>query len=127
MASASPRRRPLLESPSLLALLATLDVVVLLCVFFLTETPFAQLLLVHLLVFSLLTFLLFAWDKRLAKRAERRVSEWNLHLASLCGGALGALLAMSLLRHKTRHLVFRIATPILLFVHFVALAMALTA
>jgi uncharacterized membrane protein YsdA (DUF1294 family) len=58
-------------------------------------------------VLSLLTFLVYAWDKLQAKRDAQRVPELRLHVLSLLGGFPGAALAMALVRHKTRKLVFQ--------------------
>jgi uncharacterized membrane protein YsdA (DUF1294 family) len=65
----------------------------------------------HLVVLSLFAFLLFAWDKRRAAAAGRRVSEANLWIVTLSGGAPGGAIAMALLRHKTRRLAFRLCVP----------------
>lgn len=51
---------------------------------------------------NLLTFGLFAWDKRAARLRRRRVPESRLLLSSLLAGGLPTWLYMSLLRHKTR-------------------------
>ena len=50
---------------------------------------------------SVLTFLLFGYDKFSAGRSGRRVSEFQLVLLSALGGWLGGLLAMLVFRHKT--------------------------
>jgi uncharacterized membrane protein YsdA (DUF1294 family) len=59
-----------------------------------------------LLLFNLLCFLLFAWDKRKAQRGQRRIAETTLHLATLPGAAPGAWAAMWLLHHKNRKAAF---------------------
>ena len=53
-------------------------------------------------------------DKRYAIRNERRIPERKLLLSAASFGALGGLLAMYRLRHKTKHLVFQIGFPVLL-------------
>jgi uncharacterized membrane protein YsdA (DUF1294 family) len=58
-----------------------------------------------------LTFALFGWDKRQARRGGRRVPEARLHALALAGGFAGAWLGMLAFRHKTRKLAFR-AVPI---------------
>lgn len=50
---------------------------------------------------SLLTFGMYAWDKRKARRQEWRLSETTLQLWSFVGGWPGAFLAQRLLRHKS--------------------------
>lgn len=50
---------------------------------------------------SLLTYLVYAWDKYKAKQQRWRTAESTLHLLSLAGGWPGALLAQSRLRHKS--------------------------
>ena len=58
------------------------------------------------LAISAVTFLLYASDKSRAKRGAWRIPERTLLLFSFFGGAMGGLLGMYLLRHKTRHLYF---------------------
>ena len=65
-----------------------------------------KIVLSGLLLFNLLCFLLFAWDKRNAQRGQRRIAETTLHWATLPGAAPGAWAAMWLLRHKNRKAAF---------------------
>lgn len=51
---------------------------------------------------NLLAFGLFAWDKWLAKTGKSRVPEWKLLSIKALGGLCGSVLAMYLVRHKTR-------------------------
>ncbi len=51
---------------------------------------------------STLTFAIYAWDKRQARRGGSRVPERVLHGLELLGGWPGALLAQRSLRHKNR-------------------------
>lgn len=59
---------------------------------------------------TVLTFLIYAWDKRKAKQSAykkvNRVSERTLHLLALFGGWPGALLAQQLIRHKSQKRAF---------------------
>ena len=57
---------------------------------------------------SLVTFVAFAWDKRCAVRAKRRVPERTLHTLELLGGWPGALAGQRWLRHKSEKLSYRI-------------------
>ena len=62
----------------------------------------------------MITFTLFAMDKRRAVRHEWRIPEARLMLFSLIGGSLGGLLAMVIVKHKTRHPKFIIGMPAIL-------------
>lgn len=48
-----------------------------------------------------LTFLLYALDKSAARNHRRRIRERTLHFWGFCAGWPGALVASSLLRHKS--------------------------
>lgn len=56
----------------------------------------------YLVFISLITFILYALDKRKAKYNTWRISEATLLFLSLCGGAFGGLPAMLIFRHKTK-------------------------
>lgn len=71
---------------------------------------------VLLTVFNGFSFGLMAYDKHCAKRGKWRVSEKALFLSAACFGALGGVLAMHLMRHKTKHWYFRVFFPIMLVV-----------
>ena len=60
-----------------------------------------QILLAWVGLTSVLTFLLFGYDKSMASRSGRRGSEFTLILLATLGGWLGGLLAMLVFRHKT--------------------------
>lgn len=57
---------------------------------------------IYLLSINVLTFLLFAFDKRRARRRQWRISERTLLLACLLGGTIGAYWARGKFRHKTQ-------------------------
>lgn len=67
-------------------------------------------------VWNGLVFLVYAADKWAAKRAQRRTREATLLWLAALAGALGALVAMQLLRHKTRKTAFRLGVPALLLI-----------
>lgn len=68
---------------------------------------------------NVLTFCVFAWDKRKAIYSQRRIPENVLLLLSFLGGSVGALCAMLLFRHKTKNPKFYITIPILLIIQLV--------
>ena len=62
--------------------------------------------LIYLAVVSVICMVLYGSDKRRAVRGRRRIRERTLLLTGFLGGAAGALIAMQLFRHKTRHASF---------------------
>ena len=58
---------------------------------------------------SVITFVVYAVDKRAAGTSRRRVPENTLHLLELAGGWPGAIVAQQTLRHKTAKRSFRVA------------------
>jgi len=56
---------------------------------------------------SVVSFVMYWWDKRAARRGRWRTREGRLHAVDLLGGWPGGLAAQRLLRHKTRDLRFR--------------------
>ncbi|MBP3437643.1 MAG: DUF1294 domain-containing protein [Clostridia bacterium] len=79
-------------------------------------------------VMCFLSFVLYGVDKFKAKKNLWRIKESVLLLFGFLGGALGALLAMYLFRHKTRHwyfwavnilgLLWQIALPVFAFIGY---------
>lgn len=67
-----------------------------------------------LLFFNLVTYTVYAADKRRARRNRRRVPEKTLLLLAAFGGSVGALIAMYTLRHKTLHKKFTLGVPAIL-------------
>jgi len=67
---------------------------------------------------SLATFIVCGYDKFAAKTNRRRAPERTLLLFSAAGGATGMLLGMLALRHKTRHMSFRILVPLFAIAHY---------
>ena len=74
-----------------------------------------------LLLLNVLTFVLFWIDKCKAKRGKWRIAERLLLLLAFIGGSIGALMAMSLFRHKTEKKIFSIGIPILLVIQLLLL------
>ena len=63
-------------------------------------------------VWNVVTFSLYAADKRKAKNNEWRISEATLITCAFLMGGIGALLGMRILRHKTQHIKFKLLVPI---------------
>lgn len=72
----------------------------------------------YILLINVITFGVFALDKKKAKKKQWRVPESTLLLLSLIGGSLGGLLAMKIVKHKTQKIKFVIGIPFLLIVNF---------
>ncbi len=77
-----------------------------------------QMIFLYLSAVNLLAFSLFGIDKWKAVHHKWRIQEAALLGCSFAGGALGALLAMHLFRHKPR---FRVGVRLMLAVQIVLL------
>lgn len=73
-----------------------------------------KIILLYLIAINLTTLVVYADDKRRAKRGLWRTSEKTLLTLAAVGGSVGALLAMLLVRHKTRHMAFVVGVPVIL-------------
>ncbi len=71
-----------------------------------------QILVAWLVLVNLATFAAYWWDKRAARRGDRRTRERTLLLMNLAGGFVGGWAGMLLLRHKTLHVRFRIVQSV---------------
>ena len=72
---------------------------------------------IYLVVANVVTFAAFAWDKHVAASGNDyggRIPEARLLGLSLVGGSLGGLLAMGIVRHKTRKWYFVWGLPLFL-------------
>ena len=58
-------------------------------------------------VIGMVTFLMYAKDKKAAQNNQWRTPESTLHLLSLAGGWVGAMVAQTYLRHKSQKPEFR--------------------
>lgn len=82
---------------------------------------FQQIALYYLLFVNTICLILFAVDKRRARRGGWRVPEKTLFLWGILGGSLGGLLGMHVLRHKTRHAKFVWGFPLIFLLQAVLL------
>ena len=71
-------------------------------------------LIIYFVGINLVTFLLYVVDKWKARKGRWRIPEDSLIWLAVAGGSIGALGAMFLFRHKTRHLKFILGIPAIL-------------
>lgn len=79
-------------------------------------------ILLYMLLMSIVTFILYAADKRKAEKGKWRIRESTLILFSFLGGSVGAMFGMFSLRHKTKHVKFLVLVPLSLLIHVAILA-----
>lgn len=70
--------------------------------------------LIAILIFSVFTFVLYAYDKQCAQNDRWRVSEFTLLFTAASGGAMGALAAMYVFHHKTQKSRFVYGVPLMI-------------
>jgi uncharacterized membrane protein YsdA (DUF1294 family) len=73
---------------------------------------------------NLATWPLYAWDKRRARLGERRVPELVLLGLAIFVGTPAAMVAMAVLRHKTRKPTFLVAFAEVVLVQAIMVGMA---
>jgi uncharacterized membrane protein YsdA (DUF1294 family) len=74
---------------------------------------------------NLLTFLVFGWDKLAAAEGRSRIPERLLLVLAALGGGPGALVARTVLRHKTRKQPFGAWLMLIIFAQVVAIVAGL--
>ena len=82
-------------------------------------------LFLYLLLINALAFALMLIDKKKAIKNRWRIPERTLLCLAAIGGSLGAVIAMQLFRHKTKHLRFSVGLPCMLAVHIILLILLL--
>jgi len=78
--------------------------------------------IIALIIWNIVVFVMYGLDKQRAKLRKRRISEETLMLSALLLGGTGALFGMSVFRHKTKHLKFKIGVPLLLILNIIFIA-----
>lgn len=56
----------------------------------------------YMIIINIISFIIYALDKRLAIKKRTRVPEAILLFLSIIGGSLGSFIAMYLVHHKTK-------------------------
>ncbi|MBR5323870.1 MAG: DUF1294 domain-containing protein [Muribaculaceae bacterium] len=75
---------------------------------------FEYLFAIYIVAVNLFAYILYRIDKHKSKNTKWRISERTLIISALVGGSIGALLAMRVFRHKTKHKKFTIGVPFIL-------------
>lgn len=83
--------------------------------------PLSEAVLAFVLL-NIATFVIYGLDKYKAKKRQWRISERNLLLLALIGGAVGAYLGMKTFRHKTLHPQFRYGVPACIIFHLILIS-----
>jgi len=77
-------------------------------------------IMIYLAIVSLWAVCLTLYDKRAAQRGSWRVRERTLLSVSIIGGSVAMLLAMRIIRHKTKHAKFMIGIPLIIVLQIAA-------
>ena len=72
-----------------------------------------------IILMSIITFILYAIDKKRAIKNKWRIKEATLLLSSFLLGSIGGLIGMYGLRHKTQHWYFVVVNFLSLIIHIV--------
>lgn len=86
-----------------------------------------KILVAYLVIINFITFAAFAIDKIAAIERTSRIRIVTLLALSFLGGSIGGLIAMYLLRHKTRKDYFTVGIPLILIMQVVLLFYAMNA
>ena len=78
---------------------------------------------IYLVAVNLFAYILYGIDKHKAKKTEWRISERTLIVTALIGGSIGALFAMRVFRHKTKHKIFTLGVPFIMVLQIALLLM----
>lgn len=73
------------------------------------------------IIVNVCSYLIMHTDKNNARLKKRRISEASLFSFAIFGGSIGILVAMYLLRHKTRKLKFKLGIPLILILQVLAI------
>ncbi len=74
-------------------------------------------MLSYYLFINIITFLVWGFDKFRATLQQWRVPEKTLYTIIFLGGGIGALLGMTIFRHKTRKPQFKVIATVSIAIH----------
>ena len=80
---------------------------------------------IAIVLWNILTFALYGMDKAKAKANKWRISEATLIGFAFLMGGIGSLFGMSVFRHKTQHIKFKLLVPIGAILNIAIIAAAL--
>ena len=80
-----------------------------------------QIALIYLVIINIITFIIYGVDKRKAEKHKWRIPEIQLIGLAAIGGSLGALSAMNVFRHKTKHIKFYAGVPTIMILQIAAM------
>lgn len=80
------------------------------------ELSFLHIVFIYLVAINVVTFFIYGVDKLKAKKAKWRISEATLLWLAICGGSIGAWMAMKVWHHKTLHKKFKYGIPAIIIV-----------
>ncbi|WP_276312714.1 DUF1294 domain-containing protein [Mediterraneibacter sp. NSJ-151] len=86
-----------------------------------------KILLIYLAVINFIAFVAYAMDKVNAAKHRSRIKIVTLLGLAFVGGSVGSLLAMYLLRHKTRKDYFTVGVPLIMVMQVVVIFYAMNA
>ena len=84
-----------------------------------------KLFIIYLIVVNIVAFIVYAFDEYQSQHDRWRISEATLLWMTVAGGGIGSLAGMYIWRHKTKHKLFTIGVPLIMFVEFVLANMVL--
>jgi uncharacterized membrane protein YsdA (DUF1294 family) len=78
----------------------------------------------YLCIINIFAFFLMMYDKYKARTGGWRISESQLIVTAIFGGALGMIVSMKTFRHKTMHIKFSVGLPIIFVLNIVIFSIA---
>lgn len=86
---------------------------------------FLSIFLIYLAVINIISVVVCCYDKLMAIKGKRRISEKTLLNLSALGGGIAMYITMCFIRHKTKHLKFMIGIPLIIAVQIIILLVIL--